>query len=349
MSSFQYSQDALATALIPYSSRRLNRAAIAGCADATHLPANGGLALAEVVQPGGNQLLTLADGRNHRLGKGDRLIVALGSPYAPLARTGRIPTELGECDLLTASGVAGIEVARMQTLGRATQLRLLGLLADASGRALNLTDFALPALASQQRPLRSLLVISTARRTQTSPAMLSLLQGLARQAPVAALQLTGLMDDEFTSRLQRAGARAVLDVNDVGHPTASGLSDVTLLSVADQLLGHAAASGATVSITRLAGGLAQREVRALLTSPGFAQRFDGALLTAADALSARAGVRALEAAGVPVLAVSGSICASPLAMREAQPLPCPLLPPDALFADAADARWFGAPLLALTA
>lgn len=316
-----------AEALLPYACRRVALPQLHSLADNPLLPMAGDLALAEVLSPGANQHLVLADGRSQRLVRGQALLVTLGSPYAPLAHSGRLPTELGECDLLTAHGVAGIEVARAQRLAAPTRLRLYGLLGDACGQRLNLADFALPQRPAV-RPLRSWLVVSTARRTQTSAALLQLVHGLAKHcAQVAALQITGEMDADLSLRLRHAGARCTLDVVDAGLSATGGVSGETLLAAADLLLAEASAQGAAVAITRLAGGLAQREVRALLATPGFASRFDGVVLTAADALSARAGVAVLQSAGLSTVAVTGALSASPLAMREAAPLPCLLLSP----------------------
>ena len=319
-----------ADALLPYACRRVDLARAHSLSDNPITPAAGDLALAEVLTPGANQHLVLADGRSQRLARGQLLIVTLGAPYAPLAHTGRIPSELGECDLLNANGVAGIEIARAQKLAAPTRIRLYGLLGGECGGKLNLADFALPAL-GRTRPAQSWLVVSAARRTQTSSAMLNLAHGLTRHgASLAALKLTGELDADFASRLQHAGAAFTLDTADAGLAATGGVSGADLLAVTDQLLASAAAGGADIALTRLAGGLAQREVRALLATPGFAQRFDGVLLTAADALSARAAVSTLQALGLKVRAVSGALCESPLAMREALPLPCPLIAPAAL-------------------
>lgn len=318
---------AFADALLPFACRRVSLPALHSLADNPLLPAAGDLALAEVLSPGANQHLVLADGRSQRLVRGQSLLVTLGSPYAPLAHTGRLPSELGECDLLTAHGVAGIEIARAQRLAAPTRLRLYGLVGDARGQRLNLSDFALPQRPAA-RPARSLLVVSTARRTQASSALLQLVHGLAQHGGhVATLQITGEMDADLSLRLRHAGAGSTLDAADAGLSATGGVSGEALLAAADRLLAEASAQGAAVAITRLAGGMAQREVRALLATPGFASRFDGVVLTAADALSARAGVAALQAAGLNTLAVTGALCASPLAMREAAPLPCPLLSP----------------------
>ena len=329
MDMIRNSRQSLDTALLPYACRSVRVERIGSLADNPVRPVSGDLALAEVLSCAEHARLSLADGREQPLAVGQQIIVALGSTYAPLARSGRLPSEMGECQLLTPSGVAGVETARAASLGAAPRLRLYGLLGDERGHTLNLRDFALPPR-SAKRPARSWLVISSARRTQTSPTLLHWVQGLARDAQVAVLKLTGEMDASFATRLREAGAMRVYDAADAGLAGSGGLGGPELLAAADLLLSHAAAEGARITLTRVAGGLAQPEVRALLATPGFADRFDGALLTAADALSARAAVRQLEDLGLPVLALSGSICDSPLALREAQPLPCPILPPAAL-------------------
>lgn len=319
-----------ADALVPTACRRVTLDRVGSLLDNPVVPVSGSLALAEVLTPGANALLSRADGGYQRLVRGQSLLVALGAPYAPLSHTGRLPTELGECDLLNANGVAGIEVARAAKLAAPTRLRLMGLLGTACGAALNLSDFALPLPRQARFPTQSLLLASTARRTKASPTLRHLVQALSARGAVAAIKLTGELDAEFSAQLHEAGAAQVFDSVDAGHSSTGGLKGPALLAMADQLLAQAAAAGADIAITRLAGGLAQPEVRALLSTPGFAQRFDGVVLSAADALSARAGVRLFESLGLPVRLVSGALCDSPLAMREAQPLSCPVVPPEAI-------------------
>lgn len=288
------------------------------------LPQAGALALVEVIDTGNPRQLALANHCWHSLSVGDRFYAAVGALDAPLGRSGALPENCGECDLLSDSGIVGVETAHARGMGSAPRVRILGLLRNA-GQLLNLRDHAEPK-AQGARPPRTLLLVSAARRTWASGAMRQLVRGLSQGGSrVAALQLIGSLDCELHRQLSLAGAMQVLDPIDLGNVSMAHADANQLLDACDTLLGAAARAGADTAVMRLAGGLAQREVRSILQAPGFAHRFDGVVLTAGDALSARAGAALLEQMGLPLLAVSGSLSASPLAMREAQPLPCPIL------------------------
>jgi hypothetical protein len=74
------------------------------------------------------------------------------------------------------------------------------------------------------------------------------------------------------------------------------------------------ADGADVVVLEIADGLLQAETAWLLGRlSGLA---DAVVLAATDALSARAGLELLRAAGLPVRLVSGLVSRSPLAARE---------------------------------
>jgi hypothetical protein len=72
-----------------------------------------------------------------------------------------------------------------------------------------------------------------------------------------------------------------------------------------------------VIVVEIADGLLQRETAGLLNSARFARRISGMLFASGDALGAVGGVDWLEHRALPVIAVTGALTASPLAVREA--------------------------------
>jgi hypothetical protein len=73
---------------------------------------------------------------------------------------------------------------------------------------------------------------------------------------------------------------------------------------------------ADVLVIEVADGLLQRETAALIDTPQFRSSVDTVVFAAADSISAVAGLRELRALGLPVVALSGVVTASRLAMLE---------------------------------
>ena len=77
-------------------------------------------------------------------------------------------------------------------------------------------------------------------------------------------------------------------------------------------------AGSGVNLVEVADGIYQRETSQLIESVRFRESLDGVLFAASDAMGAAMGVEHLQQRGYNVLAVSGRITRSPLAVREAQ-------------------------------
>lgn len=285
-------------------------------------PADGDLAIAEVLEIGRHPMLELASGRRAELEVGDCLVVALGQVLAPLDFSGRCPDTLGDCALLGASGAAGL-VTGGAPGAAPTRLRLLGLAADGEGRVLNLAGLR-PAAVAPADALR-IAVVSCARGCHAAKVTAALVRGFARGGiEVGVAKPTGAADAAERWRFLDAGARAAVDVVDAGRLCSAELDGRDLAAVTRTLLG--ALHGSQAVLLRVAGGLARRDTRALLETPEFRGQVHGVVLAAADALSAIEGARRIAGAGLPLLAVSGAICRSPLAMAEARAgLDCPVI------------------------
>lgn len=281
-------------------------------------PSAGDIVLARVELIGQHKALEQPDGRRNTLYPGDEVLVAYGHRYAPDQFEAVVPEDLGNCHLAAAGGLAARVLTRHAAIGEPTRLEPLGLLVGPAGGVVNLRAQALaPVPETSLRP-PTLAVVGTSMNAGKTTAAAALIQGLTRSGlTLGAAKVTGTGAGGDLWQMHDGGAIRALDFTDAGYPSTCGLNGDELLDVVSLLRGHLIAAGAEVIVFEVADGLFQRETRLLLNSPEFVRGLDGALFAAGDAMGAVAGVRVLREMGVPTLAVTGRLTASPLAAREA--------------------------------
>lgn len=302
------------------------------CSGAT--PRSGDLVLARVERLGQHNGLQLPGGRRATLFVGDEIIVAYGNRYAPDQFEARVPADLGPCDLVAGGGIAAREQAAHRRMRSPTQLQPIGLVADSEGRVLNLADYRLPA-ASRDGLLPSLLVVAgTSMNAGKTTSSAHLIRGLVEAGlRVGAAKLTGTGASGDTALMQDAGAAAVYDFTDAGLASTYLAAPLVVEEAVEALLGQLARDGVDVIVAEIADGLLQQETAALLQSPRFAAHVTGVVFAAPDSMGAVAGIDWLERRGQPVVALSGAMTQSPLAVREAREATrLPVLGPDELAA-----------------
>ncbi|MGD9388499.1 MAG: hypothetical protein PVI87_09780, partial [Gammaproteobacteria bacterium] len=102
-------------------------------------PRAGDVVLARVKRLRHHAKLQSADGRRIQLFHGDEIVVCCGDRYAPQQFEAYVPETIGPCHLVASGGVAAQAVNWHQRIHRGpTEIELLGILADARGRAINL-------------------------------------------------------------------------------------------------------------------------------------------------------------------------------------------------------------------
>lgn len=282
-------------------------------------PQAGDLVLARVEQVGKLARLELRDSRRALLFPGDELVLAYGHRYAPDLLEAEVPDDLGPCELVSEGGVAGRILCSVAKLGVSTHLQPLGLLAAADGAVLNVRDAALPRLGSGGVRPPTIAFAGTAMNAGKTTSAAALILGLVRAGHrVGAAKVTGTGAGGDPWLMRDAGAAPVLDFTSAGHASTYRLDSAEVLDVLTLLTGHLAAAGVDVVVLEISDGVFQGETAALLADPRFAAAVDGIVFAGRDALGAVAGVRRLRSAGLPVLAVSGVLTASPLAAREAR-------------------------------
>ena len=303
-----------------FSTRRVERSAAKTLiAEAT--PKAGDLVLARVDALGHHANLQLSEGRRRRLFPGDTIVVAYGNRYACEQFEAEVPTGLGPCHLVAGGGIASRALSWHDQISRGpTRITPLGLLGDEAGQVLNLRDFAIAPPATTRPKPGVIAVLGTrmsAGKTQTAA---FLLRGLrAARYRVGYVKVTGTGAGGDTWLLRDAGADRVLDFTDAGMAT-TYLADIERIEAAmHTLVQDMAAHGMDIVVMEVADGVCQRETRQLIAGEAFACTVDGLVLAADDALGAGAGVAALqEVMAAPIVALSGSLTASPLQRREAE-------------------------------
>ncbi|MGQ0841432.1 DUF1611 domain-containing protein [Actinokineospora sp.] len=303
-----------------YSVRNLDRdKPLALVHHSDHQPNHGDLVLAEVTKMGYHQVLELTDGRKARLYVGDEILVAYGARYAPDHFEAELPDDLGACDLVAAGGVLGKVRSRNAAVSAPTKVRPLGLVGDGSGRVLNVSDLALGAPLHALRKPPTFIVVGTSMNSGKTTTVASLVHGLSRAGMrVGAAKVTGTAAGGDPWLFRDAGAVAALDFTDAGMATTFRIPMDRLVAGAQLLHGHLMARGVDAIVLEIADGLLQPETAQLLDRAEMRRITNGVLFAAADSSGALYGVQRLRSACHPVLAVSGLLTVSPLAVREAQ-------------------------------
>ena len=302
-----------------FVTRRVPRGTIGTLLTQGARPAAGQLLLARITRLGLHGRLQLPNGRRTQLFRDDEVVLAYGARYAPDQYEARVPLDLGACHLIAAGGLAGQALSWPRRVREPTQILPIGLLGDHEGRALNLAEFALGrAEASSSGPVPVVAVVGTAMNAGKTTAAASLIRGATRAGlRVGAAKVTGTGAGNDYWMFVDAGAATVFDFTDCGFASTYLVGGATVERIFAQLVCHLQAKTHDLIVLEVADGLFQTETATLLRSPLFQNLVDGVVFCAGDALGASGGVDWLEQRGLPVLGVSGTLTAVPLAAREA--------------------------------
>jgi len=302
-----------------YTTRNVDQALVAKLLIDDCKPVAGDLLLARVDQLGQHPRLELTTSRRAEMFEEDEIAVAFGNRYAPDQFEAIVPDRLEPCHLVAAGGVAARFLNRHSKMKRPTRITPLGLLADADGNRLNLSAFGLPQPASINPEPLVVVVGGTSMNAGKTTACASLVKGLVRHGlQVAAAKITGTGAGADYRSLVDAGADPVFDFLDAGYVSTYRVDRHDLLEIVRTLGGQLAATNPDVIVMEVADGLLQRETAWLFQVPEFASWVDGVVFAANDALGAQAGVAWLATRQLPVIAITGVLTSSPLAMREAE-------------------------------
>ena len=284
-----------------------------------HVPVAGDLVLARVEKIGQHQRIELPDGRRSRLYVGDEVIVCFGARYAPDQFESSVPQNLGPCDLVAAGGIASSMISKHARMKDPTRLVPIGILADDTGKRMNIKRWGLtPAAPSQPLP-QIIAAIGTSMNAGKTSCAKQIVHGMRKRGlKVGATKVTGTGAGGDRWVLSDAGADIVLDFTDAGVASTFGLDNQEIISIFKTLTQHLADQKVDVIVLEVADGLLHGETAELLQSSEFRSACDGIVFAAGDAMGSAGGVKTLRDWGLNVVAVSGFLTSSTLAMREAE-------------------------------
>lgn len=301
-----------------FTTRRVPRAAMHTVVSGAVRPRSGDLVLARIATLGHHRHIEQPDGRRAVLHEGDEIIVAYGDRYATDQFESQVPSSLADVQLVASGGIASEVLSRSLAVRRATDITPVGLIGDAKGRPLNISDFGLrPVRPDRPRP-RTAAVIGTAMNSGKTTTIHDVVHGLARAGvAVGATKVTGTGSGNDYWCMIDAGAHRMLDFTDVGMSSTYKQPMDKLERKFAELVDHLTDSGTSLNLVEIADGIYQRETSRLLESDAFNELIDVVIFAAPDSMGAAAGVAHLRALGHNVVAMSGLLTRSPLAVREA--------------------------------
>lgn len=299
-------------------------------------PRAGDVVLARVVEIGQHPRLEDPSGRRVALFVGDEILVAYGARYAPDQFEAEVPADLGPTRLVAAGGVAANVVSQHAEMLEATTLEPIGLVVDHAG-VVNLQRCAPYSVAGAPTPrhperVPTVAVLGTSMNSGKTTTVGSIVRGLSRAGlTVAAGKVTGTGAGGDPGVFADSGASRVLDFTDFGHPSTYLLPHEEIAGLTRAIRDELLLCSPDVVVLEVADGLFQRETAQLVADPAFGSMVDAVVFAAGEALGAVAGLERLRSLGLPVVAVSGLLTASPLATEEARGhLPVPVWGPEEL-------------------
>jgi molybdopterin-guanine dinucleotide biosynthesis protein len=307
----------LAKAKRSYSTRRLPSDISNFKIDGTRVPEAGDVVLATVKRLGQHRRIELIDGRRARMFVRDDIVVVFGNRYAPDQFEAIVPDDMGPCHLAAAGGIAGQMIYKHDAMKKPTEIEPVGVLTRNDGKAVNLRDYAFEP-ATLSRPLPPVIAVAGgAMNTGKTTTAASLVHGLTLAGfRVNAGKVTGTGSGCDSWHIIDAGACKMMDFLDAGYPSTYLLSPSQVESIFENLVGHLSLEKPDFIILEVADGLLQKETASLISSKVFRETVAGVVFTAVDAMGAVHGVEMLRRWTVPVLAISGVLSRSPLAVRE---------------------------------
>ena len=285
--------------------------------DLSYQPKAGDLILAKITLLGHHTRTERTDGRKAQLFEEDEVILAYGNRYAPDQFEAVIPSDLSPCHMVAAGGIAARALSWHERIEFPTEITPIGLIADKNGHVINLANYSVPpALSVPNVP--NVTVVGTSMNAGKTTTAAHIIHGLTKAGyQVGAMKVTGTGAGGDLWLMQDAGARVAVDFTDAGFPTSFKVEESELMGIVKKLSQTLVNQGCNAIVVEIADGVYQQETRALLQNEEYKALFKNVVFTARESLGATAGAEWLKSEGYHVPAISGRICCSPLAAREA--------------------------------
>lgn len=307
------------TAKQSFATRRVPRESMRTLVGGAIRPRAGDVVIARIERLGHHRHIEQPHGRRSLLHLGDLIIVAYADRYATDQFESYVPRHLGPVHLVASGGIASAVVSRSRSVRAATDIVPIGLIGDEAGRPLNVADFRLPTLTPPAEHPRTIGVLGTSMNAGKTTTIHHMAHGLSKvgmRPGVTKVTGTGSGNDYWV--MLDAGAHMMLDFTDAGLASTFRQPTSVLEEVMTQLVANLTLGGSRVNFVEIADGVFQRDNRSLLESAVVHELIDGVVLAASDAMGAAQGLRSLTDHGFDVVALSGTLTRSPLAVQEAE-------------------------------
>lgn len=300
-----------------FTTRRVPSSDICTILDGDITPQLGDLVFATVDKVGSHQKIELPNGRRAALNVGDTILVSYGNRYAPDQFEAVMPRCLEPCHLVAAGGIASTKINKHDAMANPTKITPIGLAGNARGEVLNVGQYAV-SLDTYRRSIATIIVAGTAMNAGKTITAASMVYALSNAGyKVAGIKATGTGAGGDVWLMSDKGAALTLDFTDAGLPSTYLAPIETIERNVLGLIGYAANHGCTAAVVEIADGLQHEETAAILQSTSLRERSCGIIFAANDALGAQAGTETLTRWGHKIIALSGQLTRSPLAIREA--------------------------------
>lgn len=336
-----------------FSVRNVPMSALRTVDDRTRRPQPGDIVLARVMEVGRLAGVQTPGGRKSSLYPDDEVVLVYGNRYAPDAYEADCPSNLGLCELAAAGGLAGKVRETNQKFASQksppTLLRPIGLFVNTDGEPLNLVNYPGETERLNERHMPVICVFGASMNAGKTTMAGGIIKGLTAQGmKVGAAKVTGTCSGGDLFTFEDAGAVKAVDFTDAGMVTTYRAEIGQIIDGAETLIAALQNAGCDVAVVEMADGVFQQETAELLRDVRFRALVDHWTFAADSAPSILTGLNIAQALGLEIQAVSGSVTASPLAVREAQAfVDVAILPLPTLWEGATPLSWIEGPRAAL--
>ena len=255
-------------------------------------------------------MLELPSGRLAKINPGDLLLGVLGRRRALKGFVGDVPTTIEPGDqlhLLNMGGVIGFCTGHHSSLSDAISVEVLGLVADESGKVLNIADAALPVRTKLGDTAPIVMIAGTSMNSGKTYAATELIKQATRAGlRVAAAKLSGVACLRDTLNMADHGAFATASFLDCGLPSTVGAGD--LAPVAKAIISKLNEKAPDLIVLELGDGiLGGYAVDSLFDDAELRDATAAFVFCASDYVGAWGGIELLRRRGITVDLIAGSV------------------------------------------
>ncbi|HKO43975.1 MAG TPA: hypothetical protein VJU84_11925 [Pyrinomonadaceae bacterium] len=255
-------------------------------------------------------MLELPTGRLAKINPGDVLLGVLGRRRALKGFVGDVPPTLNAGDqlhLLNMGGVIGLCTGHHSSLGDAIRLEVIGVVCDEEGRALNISDAALPLRSTLGATAPLVMIAGTCMNSGKTYAATELIKQATRAGlRIAAAKLSGVACLRDTLNMADHGALATASFLDCGLPSTVGADD--LAPVAKAIIAQLNQSAPDLIVLELGDGiLGGYSVESIFADEELRAATAAIVFCASDYVGAWGGIELFRRRGLEVSVVAGSV------------------------------------------